>query len=400
MTVPSAVRPTAEHHPVSTLELFFDLVFVFALSQLSAHLVEDLSARGLVETVVMSLTVFIVWSYTTYESTMSLVGDPRLGRWVILGAMALGLVMNASIPSAFGENPWSFIVPMILIQVGRSLATRRLDPVPELASHRINMAAWALGSGALWVMGAAADPETRLWWWVAAAAVDVVGTLTNHPVPGRGSGAGITVGFDVAHQVERCQLFLIICLGEAVLTTGSGLIPHPQDPGQIVVALLSMGVIVSVWFLFFGIRNQRAEDALEERQNDLRVGEIATQGQQILVLGLVGFAVGNEVVSHEPGHAVEGWPVAVMFGGIVVCTLAFWTYLGAVTGRWAAWPSLLVGAGALTLAAVAAWFLELPGWSCLAILLVLMAGTCLAYARDARRVRPSGPSAGLVPETA
>lgn len=383
MSLPTPTGSPADHSPVATVELFFDLVFVFALSQLTAHLVEDLSWRGVAETLVISLSVFTVWSFTTYESTTTLGDGRRTGRGVILATMALGLVMNSAIPSAFAEHPWAFVVPLVVIQVGRSLATGLLEADQHLSGHRLNMAVWACGTGALWIAGAVAEPEPRLWWWVAAVGLDVLGAIIRHPLPGRITGKGFVGSFDVPHQVERCQLFLIICLGEAVLTTGAGLIPHPQEPLHVLVALLSMGVIVSIWFLFFGIDSPDPEAS--SRHNDLSLGQLATEGQQVLVLGLVGFAVGNEIVSHHPAEGIQGWTAAVMFGGVIICTLAFWGYLGALTHRWGAWPSLLVGSAALAVAGVVAWLTDLPGWACLAVLLALMVGVCLAFARDARR---------------
>lgn len=97
------VAPGQEQE-VTKLELFFDLIYVFAISQLSGHLLEHLTWRGALETLVMSLTVFGVWAMTTYESTMVLARH-RLARYILIGVMVIGLVMNASITRAFEHSP-------------------------------------------------------------------------------------------------------------------------------------------------------------------------------------------------------------------------------------------------------------------------------------------------------
>jgi low temperature requirement protein LtrA len=90
----------SEKEEVSPLELFFDLVFVFALSQLSHHLLDHLTWRGATETLVLLVAVFTVWSYTSFEATLLQVSRGQT-RWVMLAVMLLGLFMNSSISRAW-----------------------------------------------------------------------------------------------------------------------------------------------------------------------------------------------------------------------------------------------------------------------------------------------------------
>jgi len=131
-----------EEQDVTKLELFFDLIYVFAVSQLSEHLLDNLTWRGALETLVMSLTVFGVWATTTYESTMVL-SRRRTARYLLMGVMVIGLIMNASITRAFEHSPWMFVAPLLAIQIGRPLLTRRVDVLPAMRLHRINMVVWA-----------------------------------------------------------------------------------------------------------------------------------------------------------------------------------------------------------------------------------------------------------------
>jgi low temperature requirement protein LtrA len=121
VTVPS---PAASDRPdaVTPLELFFDLVFVFAVSQLSHHLLEHLSWRGVAETVVLLLPIFAVWAYTSWAAIM-IPDDHYRTLWMVLVVMALGLFMNAAVTGAFTTSGWAFVVPLLLIQLGRSVWT-------------------------------------------------------------------------------------------------------------------------------------------------------------------------------------------------------------------------------------------------------------------------------------
>ncbi|MBB6335227.1 low temperature requirement protein LtrA [Schaalia hyovaginalis] len=118
----------------TAVETFFDLVYVFAISQLAEHLSAHLGWEGAAQTLLLLIAVFTIWSFTTIESTMILARTQR-SQWVILAVMVLGLVMNSSITGAFTGSPWSFVIPMLMIQVGRSFATSRVDVVPVLRLH-------------------------------------------------------------------------------------------------------------------------------------------------------------------------------------------------------------------------------------------------------------------------
>lgn len=254
-TVHDLEAAPGEEQEVTKLELFFDLIYVFAISQLSEHLLENLTWRGALETLVMSLTVFGVWATTTYESTMVL-ARRRTARYLLLGVMVLGLIMNASITGAFEHSPWMFAAPLLAIQIGRPLLTRRVDVLPAMRLHRINMVVWALVSAVPWVVGALADEHSRLLWWAAAAAIDLLGMRLRHPVPGLPVPGRDEIDFDLSHQIERCQLFLIICLGEAILTTGNAIIHGLDEPLVVAAGVASLLVIIGVWGLFFGPANE------------------------------------------------------------------------------------------------------------------------------------------------
>ena len=170
---------------ITSIELFFDLVFAFAISQLSHHLLAQTDWRGGAETLVMLVGVFSVWSYTSFEVTLTHTRRAHLAPMMLV-VMQLGLFMNAAILQAFDERPFAFVVPLLAIQIGRTaLSTIPAAPTPTLRRHYTIMLAWILASAPLWVAGAFAAPEPRLAWWAAAALVDTFGTWLAHPLPAR-----------------------------------------------------------------------------------------------------------------------------------------------------------------------------------------------------------------------
>src|SRR5574341_1646891 len=120
MTVPSFHDIPEQEYEVTPLELFFDLVFVFAVSQLSHHLLTHLSWRGAAETLVMLLAIFAVWISTSWSATL-IRADQSRTRWLVLAVMLLGLFMNASVTRAFTTSGWAFVFPLLLIQLGRTV---------------------------------------------------------------------------------------------------------------------------------------------------------------------------------------------------------------------------------------------------------------------------------------
>jgi low temperature requirement protein LtrA len=148
---------------VSPLELFFDLVFIFAVSQLSHHLLDELSWRG-AETLVLLIAVFGVWSGTSFEATLLHVGRSQ-AQWMLLAVILVGLFMNATIADAFDTGGWAFVVPLLVVQAGRSILMIVAAPNRMLREHYARLLCWILATAPLWIAGAVVQAEVRLLWW-------------------------------------------------------------------------------------------------------------------------------------------------------------------------------------------------------------------------------------------
>jgi low temperature requirement protein LtrA len=215
--------------------LFFDLVFVFAVGQLTHHLIEYLTWRGAGETLVMLIAVCGVWPFTTFEVTLLDIERVRT-QAVTVTVMGLGLFMNAGIAHAFDNSPWLFVVPMLLALTGPARSPRRPRPPPTCARTSSGCWPWIALSAPFWVAGAVLEPDSRLWLWAVAAVIDLVGTWTAHAVPRRSTRTE-GLSFDAPHMLERLRLFLIILLGEIVLSLGRVVSEHYSDALTLLLAL-------------------------------------------------------------------------------------------------------------------------------------------------------------------
>ena len=224
---PSRIEQPDDEYEVTPIELFFDLVVVFAVSQLSHHWLEHMTWRGAAETVVLLLPVLGVWSYTSWTATM-IPADRPATLWMMLSVMMFGLFMNASLTRAFAESRWTFVLLFLLIQFGRTVWTIANASDPIYREHFVRVLIWLIATTPLWLAGAAANPERRVLYWGLAAALDLLGTWLAHPIPGRRLRSE-NVEFAGGHMLERCRLFLLIALGETVLTTGTTISAAPAD---------------------------------------------------------------------------------------------------------------------------------------------------------------------------
>ena len=368
--------PTSSHeHQVSPLELFFDLVFVFAVSQLSHHLLQHLSWRVAAETAVMLLAVFTVWGYTSWAATM-IPADRRATYWMLLAVMVLGLFMNAGIPGAFEAAGWRFVVPLVAIQIGRTLWTLANARDPFYQDHFRRVLLWSVVTTPLWIAGAVASPATRLGWWALAAGLELVGTWLAHPIPGRRIQSE-HVEFDAAHLLERCRLFLIIALGETVLTAGTAISKAPVEPMTALTGLSAMVMTISLFGLGFGRLGHLTEQRAAETRDPIYVSRHALNGVMLLVAGLIMIAVANElVIAHPDGHGSIALTL-LLFGGPILYLAAQAWYLHSILGQMA--RIQLAGTALLLIAAFAT--LPFAPWIALLVAAVLLAGLAIFESR-------------------
>ena len=338
-----------QKYEVTPLELFFDLVFAFALSQLSLHLLTHLSWRGAVETLVMLLAIFAVWFTTSWSATM-IRADQSRTRWLLLVVMLLGLFMIASVTKAFTTSGWAFVIPLLLIQLGRTVWTFVNSTDAVLREHYFRMLLWVIATTPFWIAGAAVSPETRVFWWALAAGIDQIGRWLAHPIPGRRLRSK-NVDFDAGHMLDRCHLFLLIALGETVLTTGMAIADAPITLMTLATGTFAFAGTLALWALNIGRSHRLILRHLEKTSDPIRASRHAVNALMVMVAGLITVAVANkEVIAHPYGHTSIGLSLLLGGGPILILAAQGW-YLSAV-------PSVrsqlhMTGVGALLLVGLA-----------------------------------------------
>lgn len=328
MTVPSVHDIPEQKYEVTPLELFFDLVFVFAVSQLSYHLLTHLSWRGAAETLVMLLAIFAAWFSTSWSATI-IRTDQSQTRWLILAVMLLSLFMNASVTRAFTTSGWTFVIPLLLIQLGRAVWTFVNSTDAVFRDHYFRVLLWLSATTPLWIAGVAVSPEARLLWWALAAGLDLIGRWLAHPIPGRRLHSE-NVPFDADHMLERCRLFLLIALGETVFTTGMAIAAVPTMWMTLITGTFALAGTIALWSLTFGRSYRLTLRHLENTRDPIRTSHYAVNAVMIMVAGLIAVAVANEeVIAHPHGH--PSFSLSLLLGGgpILFLTAQGW-YLWAV----------------------------------------------------------------------
>jgi low temperature requirement protein LtrA len=331
MRIAVSRSPNAER-VVTPLELFFDLVYVFAIGQLSHHLLEHVDLRTGVETVILALAVFYAWYMTAWGANW-LEPDRLPVQLLLVGLMFASLLMSVAIAEAFGGRAWLFVAAYLLLQVGRATFLIVALRGRALGQHFVNVLVWELLAGCLWVAGAIADNTARLVLWALAVAVNYGGAGILHWLPGRGQRVGLGQT-DIAgeHLIERFRLFFLIVLGESVLTAGNAFTDEPFEVERLLALAIGFTGTVALWWCYF----QRTEAiGIEVAENAADAGGIgwwATWTLMLMVLALIGIAVGDELaIAHPDDEATLGFTI-LTFGGPALFLLAQVFFLRNVLG--------------------------------------------------------------------
>lgn len=370
---PGLLRRRGErNHRVTFIELFFDLVYVFAITQLSHRLIEHLSVRGALETLLLLLAVWWVWSATAWITNW-FDPDQRIVRAMLVGVMLVGLVMSATLPDAFGDRGLVFAGAYVAIQVGRSLfAVATLGHQPALRRNFQRILGWSTASGGLWLAGGLVDGSTRTGLWLAAVTVDCLAPVVGFYTPGLGRST--TEDWQIAgrHLAERCQQFLIVALGESILVIGGTLADLEFSAAVVAAFVVAFVGSVAFWWVYFDRSAGAAGEAIATSADPGRLGRSAyTYFHLPMVAGIIVAAVGDELtIAHPTGHASAATTAAVLGGPALFLAghaLFKWAVFGRLsivrlvailafaalvpTARFAS-PLLLAGAATLVVVAV------------------------------------------------
>ena len=240
---------------VTPFELFFDLVFVFAVTQLSHRLLEHLTMVGTLETLLLLLVVWSAWVTTTWVTNWF---DPNQlwVRLMLVTVMLASLFMSVAIPEAFGERGLMFALAYVAMQVGRAafaFVTLRdsLGVSHPLSRTFQRTFTWHVAAGVLWIAGGVLGGEAQYVLWVFALAIAYGAPMTGYYVPGLGRSRTSEWPVEGGHFAERCRLFVIIILGESLLVTGTTFGKVEVSTANITAFVVAFLGSVALWWIYF-----------------------------------------------------------------------------------------------------------------------------------------------------
>jgi low temperature requirement protein LtrA len=369
-------KPENGHHRVTFVELFFDLVFVFAITQLSHSLLTHLSILGALQTALLLMAVWWVWIYTSWVTNWL---DPETTpvRLMLFVLMLAGLLLSTSLPQAFEARGWPFAGAYVTMQIGRSLfmlwALARQDAGNFRNFQRITV--WLCLSALFWIAGACVTDSARLLLWTVALLIEYVSPAVGFWTPGFGRSTTTDWNVEGGHLAERCGLFVIIALGESIVVSGAKFAELPWTASTLAAFIVALIGTVAMWWIYFNIGAERASARIMSSADPGRLARLAyTYLHIVLIAGIIVSAVGDELMlSHPLGHA-EPSTIAVLLGGPALylignilfkratasrMVLSHFAGLGLLTllmaGSAAMSPLLLGAASSLVLVIVAAW---------------------------------------------
>src|SRR5215210_518606 len=384
-------RTDGEGQRATTLELFYDLVFVFAITQVSHLLLERLTWVGVGQSLLVLLVVWWSWNYTTWV-TNELDTEAITVRLLMIFLMLLSLLMAVVIPQAFEERALLFAGSYVAIQVGRhtflTFVAWGSGTVERARAGRILI--WFVAAGTLWISGALVEGPARVALWTAALALDYGAPLAVYWVPGMRRLSGSVWNVGTEHFAERFQLFIIIALGETIVVTGATTAELDLDAARLAALGLAFLSTAAMWWLYFnyvaGIA-QRQLELSEDRTSLARDGY--TYLHVVMVAGIIVSAVGDELMIAHPTEVLPMPEIAVVVAGSWLYLLAHALFRRRMTGSWG--PKRLYGAAGCLAVGVAGPFvpaLVLAGLV-IVVLAVVIASEHVAAARRARRGEPT-----------
>ncbi|SCG65427.1 Low temperature requirement protein LtrA [Micromonospora echinaurantiaca] len=307
-----ARRP--EEQQTTFLDLFLDLVFVFALLQLSLVLLDRMHWSGAAETLLLLLAVLWVWDAT---SSVSYTFDPRHSaiQAVVIGCMFGSLVMAAAIPEAFGAHGLVFAGAYVAVHVGRSLLVVIISRGDERQRLQVRLTLWYGVSAVPWLAGAVVQGWPRGVLWALALAVNITAFWIGWPVPRLGRANASDLAITGMFLAERHRQFFIIALGGMILDIGLGLSSNPFDADHVAAVVVAFATTVLLWRIYIHRAGEVLAEAFAASCSPLRVTGRAVNAHLVMIAGTVVISAGiHLVVRHAFGHTRPSWAAFILGG--------------------------------------------------------------------------------------
>ena len=370
-----------QHNRVTYAELFFDLVFVFAVTQVSHTLLGRFTPLGAVQTTLLFLAVWWVWVYTTWVTNWL---NPELTpvRILLFLLMFAGLVLSTSIPHAFEARGLWFASAYAAMQVGRTAFWLASVP-PARTAVRWNatrILIWLSASAVFWILGGFAQGETRLWLWVLALAIEYASPVARFWVPGLGASAIEDWYVEGGHMAERCAGFIIIALGESIVVTGATFADLAWTPQNVSAFVAS----IAMWWIYFHKGAEAGSELISRSSESGRLARSAyTYLHMPIVAGIILSAVADDLVLTHPGGTSDLKTILSAIGGPLLFLVGAILFKHTIRG----FLQLSHGAGILALAGLTYFA---PGLSPLALSILTTAVLIVVAVWESISLRSKG----------
>ena len=332
-----------QHSRVTYAELFFDLVFVFAVTQLSHSLLGRFTPLGALQTTLLFLAVWWVWIYTSWITNWL---NPELTpvRVLLFLLMLGGLVLSMSIPKAFADRGLWFALAYAAMQVGRTLflllSIPRSRAVARMNAVRILI--WLSVSAVFWVAGGVAEGDWRLGLWVVALGLEYLSPAVRFWIPKYGASQVADWVIEGGHMAERCAGFIIIALGESIVVTGATFADLSWTADNVGAFASAFVGAIAMWWIYFHLGAEAGSEQISRSSEPGRLARLAyTYLHMPIVAGIILSAVADELVlTHPADHSdlktvvsAIGGPLLFLIGTILFKhTFRGWFQLSHVAG--------------------------------------------------------------------
>jgi low temperature requirement protein LtrA len=342
-----------QHSRVTYAELFFDLVFVFAVTQVSHTLLVRFTPLGALQTTLLFLGVWWVWVFTTWITNWL---NPELTpvRILLFLLMLGGLVLSTSIPHAFDSRGLWFASAYAAMQVGRTLFWLASIPRSRLPGlmNAIRILSWLSFSAVFWIAGGFAAGRQRLILWAIALAIEYISPLVRFWIPKYGGSTVEDWVVEGGHLAERCAGFVIIALGESIVVTGATFADLAWTTKTVGAFVSAFVASIAMWWIYFHKGAEAGSELISRSREPGRLARSAyTYLHMPIVAGIILSAVADELVlTHPTGHS-DIRTVVSAIGGPLLFLIGTILFKHTIRG----FLQLSHGAGIIALV-VLAWF--------------------------------------------
>ncbi len=350
-------------------------MYVFAITQLSHHLLGNPTVQGALQTGLLLVMIWLVWSYTTWVTNWL---DPQqmVVRLLLVALMLISLAMSASLPRAFQDLGLWVGGAYAVQQIGRTVFMVIALRGHPLQANFQRILAWCAVSSALAVGGGFAHGHARELLWLAAVSVDLVGGLVGFATPWLGRSRTSDWTIAGGHFAERCEAFILIALGESIVIIGATLAGlRSVTASSLAAFIVAFAASVTLWWLYFDQSAEAAAEKIAKSDDPGRLGRSAYHLiHPVMVAGIIVTAAGDDKVLSDPAavaSTASAWMIlggpALFLAGHAAFKLVVWQYVS--------WPRLagIVGLALLALASKAIPALALG--ACATGLVAAVAGT-------------------------